>query len=297
MGQTDLLRKICIEGTSLLKSIKRYSQKQVVQKMEFEGYKTSPASFSNLLTDNKDVSLKKLELTAEAIKKVVHKEILLEWNGEKFITIKNKEQQPEVIPTPTQENMPVGFKIYERGRLYTHEKVEFMSRAQKEIIEFGVSLSSFSEYFIKRKYEEFRQPVEQLLERGVNFKCYLLWPSSPLVMKYFSDQSGYIKSDADFVKKINTSVNRLKDVQADMKEKKLSGRFEIFQYDLIPSAHMLVIDGGEEMLVSPYMHGLLRADCPVFQFSKKHHLQLVRKYMDSLKAMTKNAKKAVLPTR
>jgi hypothetical protein len=73
----------------------------------------------------------------------------------------------------------------------------------------------------------------------------------------------------------------------------LKGQFDIFLYRHIPCAMYLMVDGPNpeqaKMMVSPYLYGIKRADCPVFEFTRKQQPKLFRTYQESLRLITKEA--------
>ena len=81
------------------------------------------------------------------------------------------------------------FTIHEEGRLSIDQKVAFMQSAQEEIIELGVGLTTFTEYFTSRRRSEFKDHVMKLLEHGVNFKCMLIDPDHRIARVYAQDRN------------------------------------------------------------------------------------------------------------
>lgn len=67
------------------------------------------------------------------------------------------------------------------GRRKIDEKRDFISSATDEVIEMGIGITTFSDYFVSRSNVEFKEAVIKLLERGVDFKCIMLDPESVLV--------------------------------------------------------------------------------------------------------------------
>jgi class 3 adenylate cyclase len=62
------------------------------------------------------------------------------------------------------------FDLIISGRPTISEKLALISNAKSEIIEIGIGLTSFAQYFTGQKPEEFRDPIRQLVRGGVNLK-------------------------------------------------------------------------------------------------------------------------------
>ena len=94
--------------------------------------------------------------------------------------------------------------IHELGRLPLHEKVAFFQGAKSEVIEVGIALRSFSGYFEQRPSHEFKEPVIELLRKGVTFKCLVLDPDTDIAQMYAQD-----RGEPELVDNIRRSLERL----------------------------------------------------------------------------------------
>jgi hypothetical protein len=73
----------------------------------------------------------------------------------------------------------------------------------------------------------------------------------------------------------------------------LAEQLEAYTYRHIPYNHFLIVDGktrAGKMMVSHYMYGVKRADCPVVEFSKQTNHDLYRKYWKSYQDLILHAK-------
>ena len=66
------------------------------------------------------------------------------------------------------------FNLIASGRPSISEKIALISNAKSEIIEIGIGLTSFAQYFTGQKPDEFREPIRNLVRGGVNLKCFAL---------------------------------------------------------------------------------------------------------------------------
>ena len=289
----EIKRKMVLEGFALLQKNKHYTQINVINKLKTLGVSVSPTTFNRLLK-NKKVGQKNLFEVSDAIVLMVYKELGYEYD-KSFIINKEATWEMEIIPE-TKEGVVeeiTGFKFHEDGRLTIEEKVAFLSTAKKEIIELGVTLNSFTSYFLNRKDAEFKDPILQLLDKGVTIKCYLLNPNSNEALHYFNDRKMVLPEEANGVEKIKGIIPKLKSIQTELNEEQSNGSFEVYTYKHIPNNHFLSIDGGDrlngKMMVSHYLYGERRAKCPAFEFTRKDNRSLYLRYWNSLKHVIKDA--------
>lgn len=284
--------QLIIEGFKRLSKARNYGQINIVKKLKYLGFKTNRASFSKIINE-RQVGSKVLLETWKGIQQLVEYELGLSSNGKKF-SKKAVHEALTVVPeygvnikTPT-----ASFQYHPNGRLSIEQKVEFLSQAQHELIEFGLTLNTFSNYFFTRNEEEFKTPIIQLLERGVNIKCYLLHSDSNEARLYFEDRARAIKEESKSIETIKTVQERLAKVHQEFKAADYKGSFQVYTYKHLPTNHFFVTDGAKRnarMMVSHYIYGERRANCPVIEFDKNNHPKLFKKYWKSLKALTKDA--------
>jgi len=177
----------------------------------------------------------------------------------------------------------IPFNIHEEGRLAIEEKVAFMEKADCEIIELGVGLTTFTEYFKSRRRNEFKDHVVKLLKNGVVLKCMLLDPDSDIAKAYARDLN-----EPTLINDIYSSIQQLKKQQKEFYGLNLKGLFEIYAYEHVPYFHAVCVDpemDNGRLTVSHYIHGLSRADAPVIQFSRASNEKMFGKYWHSIKEL------------
>ncbi|KAA3632652.1 MAG: hypothetical protein DWQ02_14390 [Bacteroidetes bacterium] len=290
-------RELIKNGVEMLQASCNYKQITIVKKLSILGFEISAASLSNILNDRK-VGSDALWVMSKGIKKLVAKELGFDYVDRSFQAITKSGWTPEIvsIQEENKKNLNGGVIFHNEGRLDISEKVSFFSNAQSQIIEFGLSLNSFSNYFFTRKEADFKVPIIGLLQRGVDFKCFLLDPECNEARLYFEDRSRFVEEEYSGIEKIKTSIRRFEKMQQEFQNLKYPGKFEVFTYKHIPHNYFLVIDGGRisgKMMVSHYIYGELRANCPVIQFTKIDQRTLYRRYWNSLEKLTKGARKIV----
>ncbi len=175
--------------------------------------------------------------------------------------------------TTTQNNSP---RVYEIGRLPLQQKVAFLQEAKREVVQIGVALSSFSSYFEQRPVSEFKQPVMELLQRGINFKILILDPDSEIAKNYAND-----RGEPNLVDKIRRSLVTLSHLRDEFRAASFPGSFELYLYSHFPYGNVIMVDPEEEggcAFISHYLHGTKRADTPVFEVYKSSNPILFEKY-------------------
>ncbi len=182
----------------------------------------------------------------------------------------------------------VPLTAYENGRLSIEEKVSFMGNAKREVIELGTGLTTFAEYFTNRRPAEFKDHVVRLMKQGVTFKCMLLNPDSKVAHEYAKD----IK-EKNLIKNIRHSIEELKKQRKEFTYLNLRGSIKIYLYSRFPYFHAVCVDPETEtgqITVSHYLHGLSRAEAPVFQFCNVLNKEMFAKYWLSIKELLKESK-------
>ncbi|MDZ4679183.1 MAG: hypothetical protein SH848_06460 [Saprospiraceae bacterium] len=283
-------------GVELLKEKQGYSQLAIVEKLELLNFKVSEAALSKIVRNNEGGN-KILKIAAEGIQELIRREIGVEWEETKYSdTLGSDWKQTLIKETETTAHPLVnpGFTFYEDGRLPIAQKVDFISEAKQEVIEFGVVLNTFAGYFFSRNEKEFKQHVQGLLTKGVHFKCYLLDPDCEETNMYFSDRAKHLPDELKSIGKIREAIEKLGKVQQQFINAGYRGTFEIFAYQHIPANYFMTVDGDSpdgKLMVSHYVYGLSRANCPVLEFSKKNNPALYDRYWDSLKMLAQNARR------
>lgn len=284
------------KGFALLKEQKRYKQSNVVHKLQTLQCDYGPALFSQIITKNLggEDSLNDISV---GIKEIIYSELGYVFDEKQQIFIHQPEKgwTEKIIPDSSIKSASIvnGVYVHADGRLDVGDKTRFFADAQEEVIEIGVRLNTFTNYFTSQKPSAgYKYQVIELLKRGVNFKAYLLHPDSAEASVYFADRAKKQKDESRGTTDIQRIIERLYGVVDKIGAMNLPGKFEIYKYRHIPYGNFFVVDGGKpqgKMLVSPYIYGVERANSPVLEFSRKSNPALYLTFWDSVKAFVDKA--------
>jgi len=297
----EINQQIVREGFRLLEAQWSYTQATVLRKLERIECKVSPASFSNMLSGERPAGKKALETAAQGMREIVARELGYQFDDDRLTFDTGSrpgDWQPQPVTTgsaPTTDQPP--FTFYPAGRLTIQQKVEFINSAQHEVIELGVRLNTFTNYFLSRSRREFRMHIENLLANNVNLKLYLLDPESNVANLYFNDRVRHQKSEAKSIQTIREVIERLRLIQEQLLKNDRPGKLQVFSYKHIPYAHFLIIDGDRrygKLMTSPYLYATPRADCPVLEVHRPANPDLFKRYWSSFKAMAQDARQLEL---
>jgi len=289
----------CIQkGAKLLKEKKYYTQKTILNKLLYLGVKVNQTSFNQILNNKADkVSEALLHATTEGIRQLVVLELGMEWNAPNYTNTLSQQPNwtPEIIPEHEIKELHKGFKFHKEGRLNILQKVGFMKDTQKELIEFGLSLNTFSNYFTSRKESDYKIPIETLLQKGVNIKCYLLDPDCNAARLYFADRAIVDEPEKNRPELIREVIKRLQRLHEELTAKNYTGTLELYAYRHIPYNYFFIVDSSShnnaKMLISHYLYGVHRSNSPVLEFTKRNNPTLFKRYWKSYKAMAQDAKR------
>ena len=298
MNTKDHLQQTIKAGFALLQETKGYLQVQILRKMKYLGIKISAATFSNVL-QNRKVRVETLQQLSSGIQEIIRSELGLVFgdDAKSFVPVPTKDNWEAVIipESDPKDSSPSGtFLFRPEGRPSIQEKVDFIQDAQREIVEVGVRLRTFVNYFISRNEHEFALPVKNLMKAKVTLKLYLLAPQSNEALLYFKDRAKVQPEEMDSIEEIIKVQTRIKDLYKVLSQDGLQDRLQVFIYKHIPYNHFLIVDGATpkgKMMVSHYLYGIRRANGPVMEFSKQSERDLYRKYWTSFLALSKEAKR------
>lgn len=293
----NLHRTLIVNGVTLLKRKKNYKQITIVNKLKYLNFDISAATLSNIL-NKKIVGQDAIWKTAEGIQALIKLELGMIFNQGQFLEQKErKDWIPEDIPGLSIDEpsliMKPGFVFNEEGRYSLTQKIAFLSTAEHEVIEFGLTLRTFASHFFSRNDSEFKIPLTKLLEKGVNIKCYVLDPGSNEARLYFEDRSRILPDEKNGIESIKQSIEKLGKVYREFKKADYPGLFEVYTYKHFPYNYFMMVDGGSpkgKIAISHYIYGELRAKCPIIEFTRKHSPSLYRRYLTSLRNLTKDAR-------
>lgn len=278
--------------------IERFNHTTLLIKLQEVQFDIAPATLTNIkqqiIVGNPE---RKISLSKELLKEAAKAFILviesywpMKYDPAKheFIKLENVDIEPE-----NPSNQAHGIIIYQDGRRSTSEKIQFIKNAKKEIIEVGIRLHTFSQYFTSRRKSEFRDHIEQLLKKGVNMKCLMMDPYSEMTRLYFMDRAKASPDEAKAFDQMPEILDDLKKIKDELNQLGYAGRFELFTYENFPYNHYMMVDPDEDngkLLLSSYIHGIRRAHCPVMEIRKNTAGVTFNTYLKSLQMILKEAK-------
>ena len=278
--------------------ISLFKHKTLLVKLQELQVDTTAATLTNIKKQiiegnpERKISLSRELLTevAQAFISIVESNWPLKYDATKheFIKLENTDTEPEI-----QAKQAHGIIIYQDGRRSTNEKIQFIKNAKKEIIEVGIRLHTFSQYFTSRRKSEFRDHIEHLLKKGVNMKCLMMDPYSEMTKLYFIDRAKALNDEAKAFNQMPQILDDLKNIKEELNQLGYQGRFELFTYENFPYNHYMMVDPDEDngkLLLSSYIHGIRRAHCPVMEIRKSIARVTFNTYLESLNLILKEAK-------
>ncbi len=296
ISKEERLRNTVCKGLEHLHDKLGYHQSNIVHKLKMLDRAVSTASLSNI-KNGKSVGLSALTAAAKGMEALLHQELDMGFDVEKqdFVPLHTSGWITLVVPEkPAQDTGAAAFILHADGRVPLQKKTDFITDAKREVIEVGIRLNSFSHYFISQNEMAYKAHIVSALRRGVHIKGYLLDPNSSEALVYFNDRALVQSFEKESIADIKKVIDRFKGICADLEALQLPGKFEIYLYKHIPYNLFLVVDGATDfgkMMVSPYLYGIRRANCPVFEFTKKDQPLLFRKYWESMQLFLDGARK------
>lgn len=184
------------------------------------------------------------------------------------------------------------FTFHASGRRSLAEKTLFMAEARREVVFLGLRMRQFTNYFFGKRDEEFVDHIKILLARGVDVKCLLLDPDSNHAHLYFRDLAEVLPETVNDEEVIKDNLRRLLKVGAEMQALGTPGKFRVFTYRHLPTAHYLIVDGNEpdgKIHVSHYLYGQASAKVPVLEVWRKDNAALYDLYLSAGNLIMKGA--------
>ncbi len=296
VSKEERLKNIVCKGLEHLHDKLEYGQINVLGKLDTLGHTVSASSLSNI-KKGRPVGLPTLSLAAKGMQTLLRQELDMAFDAE--------EQDFQAQHTPgwtatialeksAQQAVGPGFVLHVDGRVSLQQKTDFTDQAKQEVIEVGVRLNSFSGYFIHQNEGAYKTHIVALLQKGVHVKGYLLDPDSNEARIYFDDRAKVQSSEKDSISEIKKVIERLRKLCGEFEEMQWPGKFEIYLYKHIPYNLFLVVDGATDngkMMVSPYLYGVSRANCPVLEFTQAGKPHLYGTYWKSMQSFLEGARK------
>ncbi len=273
-----------------------YGQSNVVKKLKMLDHVVSAATLSNIKNGG-HVGSSILGVAARGMLLLLQREMDMGFDPhtQDFLLQHTPGWVAAVVPEePARAPAGGALTVHDAGRVSVQEKANFIRHARQEVLEVGVRLNSFANYFTSQNEDAYKMHILALLKKGVHVKSYLLDPDSNEARIYFEDRMRVQSFEKDSIGEIKKVIERLQAICAEFKTMDLPGKFEIYLYKHIPYSMFLVVDGGMEdgkMMLSHYLYGIRRANCPVLEFTKKEERALFRKYWESVQLFIADAKK------
>ncbi len=284
---------IATKGIHFLIDDCAYTQAQILEMFKVLEIQTSKPSLSNLYSGNRAVKSRAMNNLAKGIA------IILEREQCHFLA----EATQTIVPIPACQIRPItkktndiiidtekitkGYTIHE-GRIDVPQKVVFYEQATYEIIELGLRLRRFTDYFQAKRDGAFLDPIRTQLANGVNFKCYVLNPTGNFAWRYYDDRAKVLSKEQEAYETSPKIVAELKQLCLILNREGYKGKMSLFQYDHFPYFHASVIDAATEngvIYMSPYLFGVRRANTPVIEVHQKMQKKIFRRYWSSIKAI------------
>jgi class 3 adenylate cyclase len=182
------------------------------------------------------------------------------------------------------QELATPFNLITGGRPTISEKIALISNAKSEIIEIGIGLTSFAQYFTGQKPEEFRDPIRRLVRGGVNFKCFALDFTHGPGRAWLAEQD-----NQDYPDEATIARRRIEDEAKQYRYEEYRGRLTYHTYKRVPGFWCLGVDVEDQldgrMFFAPYLMGVPRSALPVVQVSRTSNPELYEKYLQSVRAL------------
>lgn len=182
------------------------------------------------------------------------------------------------------QELATPFNLIASGRPTISEKIALISNAKSEIIEIGIGLTSFAQYFTGQKPDEFRDPIRKLVRGGVNLKCFALDPAHEPGRAWLAEQD-----NPDYPNEAAIARRRIEDEAKRYRYEEYRGRLSYHTYKRVPEFWCLGVDVEDQldgrMFFAPYLMGVPRSALPVVQVSRTSNPELYEKYLQSVRAL------------
>jgi class 3 adenylate cyclase len=176
------------------------------------------------------------------------------------------------------------FNIITTGRPSISEKLALIRNARREIIEVGIGLTSFAQYFTGQAPDEFRDPIRELVRGGVNLTCFALNFEHEAGRAWLAEQG-----NPDYPEEANFARRRLEAEGKYYRDHSYRGRLSYHTYKRVPEFWCLGVDVDDpidgRMFFAPYLMGVTRSSTPVVQVSRTSNPDLFAKYHQCIKAV------------
>jgi hypothetical protein len=290
-NKTAALRDLALQGIQLLQEEKWYTQKTLFEKLQALGFKASTASVNKLLL-GKPVGILTLRQIQLGVQEIIRRELGMHYDAGLQAYVAGADPNWEPEPVQPKSGIGRGITFHADGRLSLQYKTAFIAEARERVIELGLQLKGLTTYFSGQNYRAYQDHVVRLLHKGVQLHNYLLEPECREAAVYLSDLALEMPDAADGIQELKRICEKFRRIRADLAARQLPGEYQVWAYRHVPCGWFLVVDGhlpGGKMLVSPYLYGVSRADCPVIEIHKREQPALFRVYWKALQGMMRGA--------
>jgi class 3 adenylate cyclase len=185
---------------------------------------------------------------------------------------------------PLKNKLATPFEIIKSGRPSLDEKLALIRDAKTEIIEIGIGLTSFAQYFTGQKPAEFRDPIRRLVRGGVNLRCFALDTEHQAGLDWLMEQG-----NRTYLDEARFARERLEAEARHYEYEDYRGRLEYHTYRRVPEFWCLGVDVEDpvygRMFYAPYLMDVSRSENPVFQVSRTSDNELYSKFLASVQAV------------
>lgn len=176
------------------------------------------------------------------------------------------------------------FTVEATGRPTISEKIALIRNAKTEIVEIGIGLTSFAQYFKGQRPDEFADPIRELVRSGVNLTCFALDPDYEPGTAWLAEQD-----DDDYQQAATRARQLLLDEAKRCRQNNYLGRLTYHTYRRVPEFWCLGVDVDDpldgRMFFQPYLMGVARSATPVVQVSRTSYPRLYKTYLQSVHAV------------
>ncbi|MBM0126710.1 adenylate/guanylate cyclase domain-containing protein [Pimelobacter simplex] len=182
------------------------------------------------------------------------------------------------------DQLATPFSVNPEGRPTVSEKIALLRNAQSEIIEIGIGLTSFAQYFEGQNPGEFRDPIRALVRGGVILKCFAMDPAYEPGQAWLAEQDNvHYPTEAALAKE------RILREAKFQRENHYRGSTEYYTYKRVPEFWCLGVDVEDavdgRMYFASYMMGIPRAATPVIQVSRTSNPDMYEHFLTSIRAV------------
>jgi hypothetical protein len=297
MTKEERLYETIQKGVNILRE--DYKQITIVRKANVLGGDFNPSTLANILA-RRNTNVLLLMRVAKFIEEIVWREKGLRYNTDtrQFQWTEGSQWIAEIVPEQQEikqtDHLESPLVLHADGRPTILQKAAFIRDAQKHIIEFGIRLRTFSEYFISSNEAVYKARLAELLKNGVNMDCYVLRADSHEARVYFEDRAKVMASEKKALEGAIEALENMKALEREFAACGYRGQFRLWQYRHIPYNHFLAVDPEEphgKIQFSHYLYGIRRSECLVWEIYKAQQPILYEKYWTSLRLSMEGARR------